>query len=246
MNSAQVVHALTGMNTRKHPPRQISFASFSPPVDCVRQIAGSTQKNGSDSRAQGTLNADQVQKNPWHLAACQSAGNSDVQSANEAMTVLECQGIDRRFGGLAAVTGVDLRIDRGEIVGWIGPNGSGKATLVNAVTGFYPPQKGRILPNGMEITGMKPHKVARQHVARSRRPGGVRALVGHHRQAQGRGAAAAQSNAACAAPVTCAASEKRSWLRLVISCLHPPSTLCRSIWPPMAQTQASRIFCSIG
>jgi hypothetical protein len=126
MNSAQIVHALTGMNTRKHPPRQISFASFSPPVDCVRQIAGSTQKNGSDSRAQGTLNADQVQKSPWHLAACQSAGNSDVQSANEAMTVLECQGIDRRFGGLAAVTGVDLRIDRGEIVGWFGPNGSGK------------------------------------------------------------------------------------------------------------------------
>ncbi len=90
-----------------------------------------------------------------------------MKSANEAVPVLECQGIERRFGGLVAVTGVDLRIDRGEIFGLVGPNGSGKTTLVNAVTGFYPPQKGRILLNGTEITGMKPHKVARQHVART-------------------------------------------------------------------------------
>ncbi|MDP3613482.1 MAG: ATP-binding cassette domain-containing protein, partial [Rubrivivax sp.] len=90
-----------------------------------------------------------------------------MKSANEAVPVLECQGIERRFGGLVAVTGVDLRINRGEIFGLVGPNGSGKTTLVNAVTGFYPPQKGRILLNGTEITGMKPHKVARQHVART-------------------------------------------------------------------------------
>ncbi len=90
-----------------------------------------------------------------------------MKSANEAVPVLECQGIERRFGGLVAVTGVDLRINRGEIFGLVGPNGSGKTTLVNAVTGFYPPQKGRILLNGTKITGMKPHKVARQQVART-------------------------------------------------------------------------------
>jgi branched-chain amino acid transport system ATP-binding protein len=81
--------------------------------------------------------------------------------------VLECRGLERRFGGLVAVTGVDLRVDRGEIFGLVGPNGSGKTTLVNAVTGFYPPQKGSILLNGRDITGMKPHKVARQQVART-------------------------------------------------------------------------------
>lgn len=81
--------------------------------------------------------------------------------------VLECQGVERRFGGLVAVTGVDLRIDRGEIFGLVGPNGSGKTTLVNAITGFYPPQKGSIMLNGTDITGMKPHKVARQQVART-------------------------------------------------------------------------------
>ncbi|MBL8317225.1 MAG: ABC transporter ATP-binding protein, partial [Burkholderiaceae bacterium] len=81
--------------------------------------------------------------------------------------LLECQGLERRFGGLVAVTGVDLRIDRGEIFGLVGPNGSGKTTLVNAITGFYPPQKGRIILDGTDITGMKPHLVAKRHLART-------------------------------------------------------------------------------
>ncbi|MDP1692003.1 MAG: ABC transporter ATP-binding protein [Burkholderiaceae bacterium] len=81
--------------------------------------------------------------------------------------VLACEGLERRFGGLVAVAGVDLRIERGEIFGLVGPNGSGKTTLVNAITGFYPPQKGRILLNGIDITGLKPHKVARLRVART-------------------------------------------------------------------------------
>ena len=90
-----------------------------------------------------------------------------IAPASAATPVLECQGLERRFGGLVAVTGVDLRIDRGEIFGLVGPNGSGKTTLVNAITGFYPPQKGRILLDGTDITGMKPHKVARRRVART-------------------------------------------------------------------------------
>ncbi len=59
--------------------------------------------------------------------------------------MLECRAIERRFGGLVALTGVDLHINRGEIFGLVGPNGSGKTTLTNAITGFYPPQKGAIV-----------------------------------------------------------------------------------------------------
>lgn len=84
-----------------------------------------------------------------------------------ALHVLECQGVERRFGGLVAVTGVDLHIDAGEIFGLVGPNGSGKTTLTNAITGFFPPQQGRILLHGQDITGMAPHKVARLGVART-------------------------------------------------------------------------------
>ena len=83
------------------------------------------------------------------------------------LPVLECRQVERRFGGLVALTGVDLRIERGEIFGLVGPNGSGKTTLTNAITGFYPPQEGRILLGGRDITGMAPHAVARQGVART-------------------------------------------------------------------------------
>jgi branched-chain amino acid transport system ATP-binding protein len=75
--------------------------------------------------------------------------------------VLECRAVERRFGGLVALSGVDLTIDRGEIFGLVGPNGSGKTTLVNAITGFFPPQRGRILLHGRDITALAPHKVAR-------------------------------------------------------------------------------------
>jgi branched-chain amino acid transport system ATP-binding protein len=87
--------------------------------------------------------------------------------AADAVPVLECRGIERRFGGLVALSGVDLRIGRGEIFGLVGPNGSGKTTLTNAITGFYPPQRGQVLLNGRDITGLAPHKVARLGVART-------------------------------------------------------------------------------
>lgn len=84
-----------------------------------------------------------------------------------AATSLECQGVVRRFGGLVALKDVSLSIARGQIYGLVGPNGSGKTTLVNAVTGFYPPQQGRILFEGEDITGRKPHHVARLGIART-------------------------------------------------------------------------------
>ncbi len=85
----------------------------------------------------------------------------------DAAPVLECRGIERRFGGLIALAGVDLKIARGEIYGLVGPNGSGKTTLTNAITGFYPPNKGQVLLQGKDITGLAPHKVARRGVART-------------------------------------------------------------------------------
>ena len=81
--------------------------------------------------------------------------------------VLECRGIERRFGGIVAVTGVDFSISRGEIFGLVGPNGSGKTTVTNAITGFYPPNKGSIHLDGKDITGTSPHRVAKLGVART-------------------------------------------------------------------------------
>ena len=95
--------------------------------------------------------------------------NAAARAVDQAAgdVVLQVEQIERRFGGLVALTGVDLQIRRGEIFGLVGPNGSGKTTLTNAITGFYPPQKGRIALEGHDITGMAPHAVARRGVART-------------------------------------------------------------------------------
>ena len=89
------------------------------------------------------------------------------QQHGKAPPVLECRGIERRFGGIIAVTGVDFSISRGEIFGLVGPNGSGKTTVTNAITGFYPPNEGSIRLDGKDITGTAPHKVAKLGVART-------------------------------------------------------------------------------
>jgi branched-chain amino acid transport system ATP-binding protein len=91
----------------------------------------------------------------------------DHVPANRNDTVLRCAGIERSFGGLKALKGVSLDVHRGEIFGLVGPNGSGKTTMVNVVTGFYPPNAGSITLFGEDITRLAPHAVARRGVART-------------------------------------------------------------------------------
>jgi branched-chain amino acid transport system ATP-binding protein len=94
-------------------------------------------------------------------------GGSLAVAGESAGPILECRSVERRFGGIVALNGIDMRIERGEIFGLVGPNGCGKTTLTNAITGFYPPQRGRILLNGRDITSLAPHYVATLGVART-------------------------------------------------------------------------------
>jgi branched-chain amino acid transport system ATP-binding protein len=96
-----------------------------------------------------------------------SAGKATASMSQAGSTVLECSGIERSFGGIKALKGVDLSIPERHIVGLVGPNGSGKTTMVNVVTGFYPPQAGTVRLFGEDITGMRPYKVAQRSVART-------------------------------------------------------------------------------
>ena len=81
--------------------------------------------------------------------------------------MLALEGIEQRFGALAALTGIDLEVPAGEILGIVGPNGSGKTTLLNAVTGVHAPSAGRITFEGVDITGWKRHRIARLGMART-------------------------------------------------------------------------------
>jgi branched-chain amino acid transport system ATP-binding protein len=81
--------------------------------------------------------------------------------------LLEVREISKHFGGLQAVDHLSLTVDEGEIIGLIGPNGAGKSTVFNLINGVYPPESGRIIFAGTDITGKPPHLVARQGIARA-------------------------------------------------------------------------------
>jgi len=84
-----------------------------------------------------------------------------------AEVLLEGRGVTKRFGGLTAVSGVDIDLHRGEILGLIGPNGAGKTTLVNCLTGVEPPNEGTLTFAGRSLIGLKPHQVVKRGVART-------------------------------------------------------------------------------
>jgi branched-chain amino acid transport system ATP-binding protein len=83
------------------------------------------------------------------------------------MSILELQKISKSFGGVRAVENLDLRVEKGEILGLIGPNGAGKTTAFHVISGVHPPSKGRILFEGQDITGMKAYKIAKMGIART-------------------------------------------------------------------------------
>ena len=82
------------------------------------------------------------------------------------MSILEVQSLTMRFGGLTAVSDFNLTLEKGEIVGLIGPNGSGKTTVFNMITGFYKPTEGQVLLNGRGVTGLRPDQIASLGIAR--------------------------------------------------------------------------------
>ncbi len=83
------------------------------------------------------------------------------------MPLLSLEGVERRFGGLRAVSGVTFGAEPGHITGLIGPNGAGKTTVINLVTGLLRPSAGRISFDGADIGTAPPHEVARAGIART-------------------------------------------------------------------------------
>ena len=81
--------------------------------------------------------------------------------------LLEVAGLTVRFGGLVALDGVDVGVAKGETVGVIGPNGSGKTTFFNALTGLYAPAAGEIVFLGRRLAGLEAHAIARRGIART-------------------------------------------------------------------------------
>ncbi len=84
-----------------------------------------------------------------------------------AKPLLEVNGITMKFGSLVANDNVSFVVNEGEIVSLIGPNGAGKTTLFNCISGFYKPFSGKVLFNGKDITGLRPHQIAKIGLTRT-------------------------------------------------------------------------------
>lgn len=83
------------------------------------------------------------------------------------MNVLEARSIHKRYGGLAALSNVDLTVEKGQFVAVIGPNGAGKSTLLNVLTGLALPDEGQVLLDGQTVTRMATNRRIRAGLGRT-------------------------------------------------------------------------------
>jgi branched-chain amino acid transport system permease protein len=94
-----------------------------------------------------------------------AAAALDATAPADGAVTVAGQGLVRRFGGIVALSGLDIELTRGRITGLIGPNGAGKTTAFNLLTGFLKPDEGSIRLNGEPLVDLKPHEIARRGMA---------------------------------------------------------------------------------
>ena len=80
---------------------------------------------------------------------------------------LRVEGLVKRFGGVTAVDGASFEVESGSLTGLIGPNGAGKSTTFNCITGVHEPTAGSVYFEGEDITGLRPHRIARRGLVRT-------------------------------------------------------------------------------
>ena len=83
------------------------------------------------------------------------------------MAILELKDVTKKFGGLTAVDGVNLKVEENQICALIGPNGAGKTTVFDMITGAYQVTSGDVIFNGESICGKKPHQIVEKGIART-------------------------------------------------------------------------------
>jgi branched-chain amino acid transport system ATP-binding protein len=93
--------------------------------------------------------------------------NKRVNIRGTRVALLELRGLGKNFGSNVAVSAIDMRIEDGEIRGLIGPNGSGKTTVFNVISGFLKPTRGNVAWQGQDITSLPPHVVTRVGLVRT-------------------------------------------------------------------------------
>ena len=93
------------------------------------------------------------------MTAALTAAAEVEAAARDSSTSLAVAGVTKSFGGIQALTDASLSVTKGTITALIGPNGSGKTTMFNCITGFYQPEQGQIYVNGVPIVGKRPSDI---------------------------------------------------------------------------------------
>src|SRR5271166_2677325 len=160
------------------------------PMRCARRRSRSTSRSVAPCRATGSNSHRPRMSWPGRIfgpcpSSCKIAARTSPWSGRARsappsrscrclplpltrwVEVLEVAGLTKRFGGFIAVNSVDFAVQQGEILGLIGPNGSGKTTTFNLVAGSLPPSAGSIRFEGREIAGLPAHRVCRLGLART-------------------------------------------------------------------------------
>jgi branched-chain amino acid transport system ATP-binding protein len=114
-----------------------------------------------DSRDQAILALGEMRKRRETL------GGTTATDAGKSEAILRVEDIHLNFGGVRAITNVGFEVNRGEISSIIGPNGAGKSSMLNVISGFYRPSRGRIYFEGKDRTHLAAHDVARLGFART-------------------------------------------------------------------------------
>ena len=100
-------------------------------------------------------------------AGAESLGLAVQEGAHDGQTTLRGEGMAKRFGGITAISSLDISLESGRIIGLIGPNGAGKTTAFNLLTGFIKPDTGSITLRGRSLRALKAHQIVRAGIGRS-------------------------------------------------------------------------------
>ena len=135
------------------------------PLTEVRRVS-EPDSGGGDAATVTSTASDDTSTESVDVVSADSAVEKSADTTSRGVP-LRVEDLQMRFGGITAIDGASFDIKEGSLTGLIGPNGAGKSTTFNCITGVHTPDRGRILFDGTDITGQRPHEIAQQGLVRT-------------------------------------------------------------------------------